>query len=211
MANYAELSKCIVDGNMGSVKELVNAYLEEGEEPINIINNGLVAGMNEVGILFRAGDKFVPEVLMSARAMSAGMEIVKPLIADHDSVSLGKVVIGTVKGDLHDIGKNLVGMMMEGAGFEVINLGVDIAPEKFVDAVIEHEPDIVALSALLTTTMNTMKGVIESLNEKNLRDKVKVVIGGTPVNQKFADDIGADGFAPDAASATDLCKKLMSA
>lgn len=146
---------------------------------------------------------------MSAKAMSAGMEIVKPLIAESDVPSIGKIVIGTVQGDLHDIGKNLVAMMMESAGFTVINLGTDIAPEKFVEAAKEHNADIVGLSALLTTTMPAMKETIEAFEEAGMRDKCKIIVGGAPVSQEFADQIGADGFAQDAASATALCKELL--
>ncbi|MDK2986131.1 MAG: hypothetical protein PWQ96_1775, partial [Clostridia bacterium] len=183
--------------------------IDEGVEAIDIINEGLIPGMTVVGTRFKAGEMFVPEVLMSARAMQGGMELVKPLIADTDMPSAGTVVLGTVKGDLHDIGKNLVGMMMESAGFKVINMGVDVSAEKFVEAVKEHKPQVVALSALLTTTMLAMKDVIELLKEEGLRDDVKVLVGGAPVSQDFADEIGADGYAPDAASATDLVKSLL--
>ena len=174
---------------------------------LEIINNGLIAGMSVVGARFKNGDMFVPEVLMSAKSMAAGIEIVKPLIADKDMPSKGTVIIGTVKGDLHDIGKNLVGMMLESGGFKVINLGIDIAPEKFVAAVKEHTPDIVAMSALLTTTMLHMKDTIELIKEEGL--KVKAIVGGAPISQDFADEVGADGFAPDAASAVELCARLL--
>jgi len=152
---------------------------------------------------------YVPEVMMAARAMKAGMDLVKPLIAESDLPTAGKVVLGTVAGDLHDIGKNLVGMMMESAGMNVINLGVDISPEKFAEAVREHKPDIVAMSALLTTTMLAMKDTIEVLKEEGLRDSVKVMVGGAPVTSDFATEIGADGWAPDAASAKDLALELV--
>ncbi|WP_227762023.1 cobalamin B12-binding domain-containing protein [Zhaonella formicivorans] len=210
MANYDELSKGVISGNEAKVRELTKSFVDGGSDPLEIINQGLIAGMSVVGARFKNGEMFVPEVLMSARAMSAGLEIVKPLIADTDMPSVGKVVIGTVKGDLHDIGKNLVAMMMESAGFTVVNLGVDIAPDKFVQAVKEYNPDIVAMSALLTTTMLSMKDTIEVLKEEGLRDKVKVIVGGAPISKDFADEIGADGFAPDAASATELCKQLVS-
>ena len=176
--------------------------------PLEIISNGLIAGMNVVGVQFKSGEMFVPEVLMSAKSMAAGIEIVKPLIADKDMPSMGKVLIGTVKGDLHDIGKNLVAMMLESGGFTVINLGIDIAPEKFVAAFKEHQPDIIAMSALLTTTMMHMKDTIELIKEEGF--KVKCIIGGAPISQEFADTIGADGYSPDAASAVDLCRKLLS-
>ena len=164
--------------------------------------------MNVVGARFKAGDMYVPEVMMAARAMNAGMDLVKPLIAESDLPSSGKVVLGTVAGDLHDIGKNLVGMMMESAGMAVVNLGVDIAPEKFAAAVREHKPDVLAMSALLTTTMLAMKDTIDVLEEEGLRSSVKVIIGGAPVTSDFADEIGADGWAPDAASAKDLALEL---
>lgn len=208
MPNFEELSNAVISGNEAKVKELTKSLVDQGTDPLEIINQGLVAGMTVVGTRFKAGDMFVPEVLMAARSMHGGMDIVKPLIADADVPTKGKVVLGTVKGDLHDIGKNLVGMMMESAGYQVINLGVDVPPEKFVEAVKEHNPHFVAMSALLTTTMLAMKDTIEVLKEEGLRDKVKCIIGGAPVSQEFSDEIGADGYAPDAASATELCDKL---
>lgn len=209
MPNFEELSNAVIAGNEAKVKELTKSLVDQGVGPLDIINEGLVAGMTVVGSRFKAGDMFVPEVLMAARSMHGGMDIVKPLIAEVDVPSKGKVVLGTVKGDLHDIGKNLVGMMMESGGFTVINLGVDVPPEKFVEAVKEHKPEFVAMSALLTTTMLAMKDTIEVLKEEGLRDQVKVLIGGAPVSQEFADEIGADGYAPDAASATELCASLV--
>jgi len=209
VASFEELSKYVIAGNQVKVKEATQALIDGGNAPLDIINSGLIAGMNIVGSRFKNGEMFVPEVLMAAKSMSAGIEIVKPLIAENDMPSIGKVLLGTVKGDLHDIGKNLVGMMLESGGFTVINLGIDIAPEKFVAAVKEHNPQIVAMSALLTTTMLHMKDTIELLKEEGLKD-VKVIIGGAPISQDFADEIGADGFAPDAASAVELCKKLLS-
>ena len=209
MANYEELVNSVINGNAAKVTELTKSFLDSGCEPLDIINQGLIAGMNVVGHRFKEGDMFVPEVLMAARAMSTGVEIVKPYLSDGDMPALGKIILGTVKGDLHDIGKNLVGMMMESAGFNVINLGVDISPEKFVEAVKEHKPNIVAMSALLTTTMLSMKDTIAALKQEGLREDVKVIIGGAPISQDFADEIGADGFAPDAASATELCKDLL--
>ena len=209
MASYADLAESVINGEIDQVREQVNSLLAFGNNPLEIINQGLIAGMNVVGARFKAGDMFVPEVLLSARTMNAGVEIVKPLIAESELKSNGIVVLGTVKGDLHDIGKDLVGMMMECVGLEVINIGVDIAPEKFVAAIKEHKPDVVAMSALLTTTMMNMKGTIEVIIEHGLRDQVKVIVGGAPVSKEFADSIGADGFAPDAASAADLCKELI--
>ena len=207
--NYEELSQSIIAGKLDQVKQLTQQAINAGNDPAEIINLGLIPGMSVVGARFKSGKMFVPEVLMSARAMNGGMDLVKPLILSGEIPSAGKVVIGTVKGDLHDIGKNLVGMMLESAGFTVINVGVDAGPEKFLQAVKDHAPDIIGMSALLTTTMLSMKDTIELLKEEGLRDKVKVMIGGAPISQDFSDEIGADGFAPDAGSATDLCKKLL--
>jgi len=207
MANFEVLVQSVMDGNETQVKEQTKALVDAGVSPLEIINLGLIAGMNVVGARFKVGDMFVPEVLMSARSMAAGVELVKPLIAAEDMPNKGTIVLGTVKGDLHDIGKNLVGMMLESGGFKVINLGIDIAPEKFVAAIIEHKPEIVAMSALLTTTMPHMKDTIELIKEEGL--KVKCIIGGAPITQDFADKIGADGYSPDAGSAVELCNKLL--
>ena len=207
--NYEDLSQSIIVGQLDRVRQLTQQAIDSGNDPVEIINQGLIPGMSVVGARFKSGQMYVPEVLMSARAMNAGMDMVKPLILSGDIPSAGKVVIGTVKGDLHDIGKNLVGMMLESAGFTVINVGVDAGPEKFVQAVKDHNPDVVGMSALLTTTMLSMKDTIELLKEEGLRDKVKVMIGGAPISKDFSDEIGADGFAPDAGSATDLCRKLL--
>ena len=209
MQSFETLSQSVISGNKAQVKEIVNSMVAVDVSPLEIINQGLIGGMNVVGSRFKNGEMFIPEVLMSAKAMAAGIEIVKPMIAETDMPSAGKVVIGTVKGDLHDIGKNLVSMMLEGSGFTVIDVGVDGAPEKFVQVIKEHTPDIVGISALLTTTMLNMKYTIELLKEEGLREKVKVIIGGAPISQEFANEIGADGFAPDAASAVELCKKLL--
>ncbi|HHX50428.1 MAG TPA: cobalamin-binding protein [Clostridia bacterium] len=209
MMDFEKLSSAVIAGNEVKVRELVQSYLEESIDPLEIINQGLVGGMGVVGARFKNGEMFVPEVLMSARAMNGGLDLVKPLIADTDLPSVGKVVLGTVKGDLHDIGKNLVGMMMESAGLTVFNLGVDVSPEKFVAVAREQQANIVAMSALLTTTMLHMKDTIEILKEEGFRDQVKVIVGGAPVSNDFAEEIGADGYAPDAASATDLCKNLL--
>ncbi|KLU62716.1 methionine synthase [Peptococcaceae bacterium CEB3] len=210
MSNYfGDLAQSVIAGRQEQVKELTRQALDAGTGPVEIINQGLIAGMNVVGARFKVGQMFVPEVLMSARAMNGGMELVKPLLVGQELPSAGKVVLGTVKGDLHDIGKNLVGMMLESAGFTVVNLGVDAGPEKFLQAIKEHKPGVIGMSALLTTTMLSMKDTIEVLKEEGLRNKVKVIVGGAPISQDFAEEIGADGFAPDAASATDLCKKLL--
>lgn len=207
--SYAELCAEVVNGDVDKVKELTKKLIDDGKDPLDVMNQGLIAGMEVVGPRFKNGEMFVPEVLMCAKAMGTGIDIVKETLVDTEIPTIGTIIIGTVKGDLHDIGKNLVAMMMESAGFKVVNMGVDISEEKFVEAVKEHEPDILALSALLTTTMANMQSVIEALKEEGLRDNVKIIIGGAPISQAFADDIEADGFAPDAASATDLCKKLL--
>lgn len=209
MASLQSLAECIVAGQISEVQEQVQSLLDAGTRPADIINEGLIGGMNIVGPLFKSGEMFVPEVLMSARAISVGMEIVKPLLAEGDIQNHGTVVLGTVKGDLHDIGKNLVAMMMENTGLKVIDLGVDVAPEKFVAAVQEHQPNIVAMSALLTTTMPNILETINALAAANLRESVKVIVGGAPVTAEFADSVGADGYAPDAASASELCKELI--
>lgn len=173
------------------------------------MNDALIQAMSVVGEKFKNNEIYVPEVLIAARAMKAALEVLKPILTETGVKPIGKVVIGTVKGDLHDIGKNLVAMMMTGAGLEVIDLGVDVAPEKFCEAVKNHNPQIVAMSALLTTTMPNMKTTIEKLQEQGLRDKVKVIVGGAPVTESFAKSIGADGYAPDAASAAELAKKFV--
>lgn len=204
-----ELTQRVIEGKLELVQELTQQAIANGHEAEEIINLGLIRGMNVVGVRFKAGDMFVPEVLMCARAMSGGMELLKPLLMGKELPSAGKVVLGTVKGDLHDIGKNLVGMMLESVGFTVINMGTDISTEQFITAIKEHSPDVLGLSALLTTTMLAMKDVIDQLIEEGMRDKVKIIIGGAPISQGFSDDIGADGFAPDAASATELCQRLL--
>jgi 5-methyltetrahydrofolate--homocysteine methyltransferase len=209
MANFREIADMLKAGNAPKVKELVQAALNEGVEPGDIVNNALIVGMGEIGVLFKNNEVYVPEVLIAARAMQAGLTILKPLLAEKDVKPVGKVILGTVKGDLHDIGKNLVGMMLEGAGFEVIDLGIDVAPEKFLEAVKTKDANIVAMSALLTTTMPGMKDTIEAIKAAGLRDQIKIMIGGAPVTQSFANEIGADGYAPDAASAADLAKELI--
>jgi len=196
-------------GKTEAVAELVQDALDAGMAPGEVLNGALLAGMDEVGRDFKAGDLYVPEVLIAARAMQAGMGVLRPLLADSDIASSGKYVVGTVKGDLHDIGKNLVKMMLEGGGFEVIDLGTDVEPSGFVDAVREHKPDLVGMSALLTTTMTQMKATIEALEEAGLRDSVKIMIGGAPVTAAYAEEISADAYAPDAANAVDKARWLM--
>lgn len=211
MATIEDLAKAVVDGDSRKTKKLCDELVAAGIAPLDIINQGLMGGMNEVGVQFKANVMFVPDVMAAAEAMKKGVEVVKPLIASEDMQTLGTVYICTVKGDLHDIGKNLVVMMLEGTGFEVINAGIDIAPEAIVEGVKKYHPDIIGMSALLTTTMLHMKDTIELLKEEGLRDQVKVIIGGAPVSQDFADEITADGYSPDAVSAADLCKRLVNA
>lgn len=209
MANFEELTKSVISGNLKKVQKQTQALIDEGVSPLDIINQGLIAGMGVVGARFKNGEMFVPEVLVAARSMGAGVDICKPLLGDLEMPSAGKVLLGTVKGDLHDIGKNLVGMMLESRGYTVINAGIDVPPEKFIEAIKEQKPDVLAMSALLTTTMLHMKDTIELMKEEGIRDQVKVIIGGAPISQDFADEISADGFAPDAASAVDLCNRLL--
>ena len=204
-----ELSQALINGNAPKTKELTQKAVADGIAPEKILNEGLIVGMNEVGRRFKNNEFYVPEVLIAARAMHAAMDVVKPLLADSDIQPAGRVAIGTVKGDLHDIGKNLVAMMLEGAGFEVIDMGVDASPEKFLNTVKEKKPNLIGLSALLTTTMPSMKATIEALKEGGVRDQVKVMIGGAPLTQRYADEIGADGYAPDAASAVDIARRLL--
>lgn len=209
MTDMNQIMEALIKGDQTSLVELVKQALEARRPPGEILQKGLIEGMDVVGGRMQTGDMFIPEVLKSARCMSAAVEILKPLLGEDESSSFGKVIIGTVKGDLHDIGKNLVKMMMESAGFEVTDLGVDVSPEKFVQTVKDQKPDMVALSALLTTTMPAMKHTIDALTESGLRGKVKILVGGAPVTQKFADEIGADGYAADAGSANQLAKSLM--
>ncbi|MFZ5591194.1 MAG: cobalamin B12-binding domain-containing protein [Bacillota bacterium] len=209
MGKYSQLADLVLKGDQPQVEQVTRQLLEAGEDPLQIINEGLIAGITEVGVRFKEGELFVPEMMRSAKAMKAGIEILKPAIAGSDIPSAGKVVMGTVKGDLHDIGKNLVIMMLESSGFAVVDLGIDVPVEKFIAAVQEHRPQIVGMSALLTTTMPVMKQVIDALSRENLRENVKVLVGGAPVSAEFAREIGADGYAPDAASAAELCKQMV--
>ncbi len=206
-------SKAIIDALVGcdepKVLDLVQNGLDEGVAAKEILNQGLIAGMDVVGEKMENEDMFIPEVLMAAKVMSAAVGILKPLLAAEDMSAMGRVIIGTVKGDLHDIGKNLVAMMLESAGFEVYNLGVDISPDKFVSEVNEKNANMVCLSALLTTTMPMMKQTIDAVVESGLRDRVKIMVGGAPVTKNYANEIGADGYAPDAGSATKLAKTLL--
>jgi len=198
----------VIDGQAAEVEAGVKAALAAGIGAEEILNNALIAAMNEIGERFEAGDLFVPEMLIAARAMQAGLKYLKPYLAKADVKAAGKVAIGTVKGDLHDIGKNLVAMMLEGAGFEIQDLGVDVPPEAFVNAV-KNGAQIIGMSALLTTTMASMESTIQALKSAGLRDKAKVMIGGAPVTQDYANKIGADAFAPDASSATRVARQLI--
>ena len=196
-------------GDANEVSELTQKALDEGLRPAEVLSGGLLAGMDRVGMDFRDGKLFVPEVLISARAMHAGMDILRPLLIGDELSLAGKVMIGTVEGDLHDIGKNLVAMMLEGGGFEIIDLGTDVSVEAFIEAVRKEKPDVVGMSALLTTTMPSMKRTINALTETGLRENLKIVVGGAPVTQDFASEIGADGYAPDASSAVEMVRSVI--
>jgi 5-methyltetrahydrofolate--homocysteine methyltransferase len=204
-----DIYTAVVEANSSGVKSGIQAGLEAGVAAEALLNNGLIAAMKEVGRLFEEGEYYVPEMLFSARAMQVGMAILRPILVEQDIKPIGKIVIGTVKGDQHDIGKNLVSMMLEGAGFQIIDLGTGVSPEKFLEAVQTHHPDLVGMSALLTTTQSNMESTIRFLEENGVRDQVKIIIGGAPVTQKYADKIGADGFAPDANQAAILALKLV--
>jgi len=206
-----EISTAVIEGELDDIEDLTEDALDDDISAEDILNKGLMPGMDYVGVEFKAGNMFVPEVLRSAKTMQISMDILKPLLVESGVPMVGRVLLGTVKGDLHDIGKNLVGMMCEGAGFEVEDIGKDIAPESFVEAVKKFEPDVLGMSALLTTTMRAMESTIKVLEEAGVRDKVKIMIGGAPVTQAFSDQIGADGYASNAAAAAELAKKFVSA
>ncbi len=208
---YEQLSTVILEGNETKTLRLVKRALKQDLPPKDILDQGLIVGMNEVGVRFKRGAMFVPEVLMSAKSMHAGLEILRPGLAASGSELVGKIVLGTVKGDLHDIGKNLVGMLCEGAGFEVINLGFNVPPEKFVLAIKEHRPNIVGMSALLTTTMRAMGYTIKAIEEAGLRDSVKIMVGGAPVDAEFAERIGADGYGSNAVGGAEQAKQFAGA
>ncbi len=209
MVSYDALAEGIMEGDGNVVESEVNKALNEGAEARDILVKGLIGGMSVVGKRFGGGEMFLPEVLASAHAMHEGLNIVKPLLAKAGQKAVGRVIIGTVEGDIHDIGKKIVGFLLEGNGFEVIDLGVDVKAEAFAQAIGEHKPDILGMSALLTTTMLNMGRTIDLLREKGLREKVKIVVGGAPVNEEFAKSIGADGYAPEAGSSVELVKKLI--
>ena len=199
----------VLNGETNETKQWVQAALDIGISAEQLLYEGLIAAMKEVGRLFEEGEYYVPEMLISARAMQSGMAILRPLLVAQDIKPLGKVVIGTVEGDLHDIGKNLVSMMLEGSGFQMIDLGTNVTPEKFLEAIIQNKADILGMSALLTTTMGNMHKTITYLVDQGMRDSIKIIVGGAPVTQKYADDIGADGFGPDASQASIVAKRLM--
>lgn len=205
------LAQAILEGKRNDAAELTQKLVDAGVTPKQILDDGLIAGMSVAGEKFKNGEYFVPEVLVAARAMKASMEILRPLLVATDVQPIGTIVLGTVRGDLHDIGKNLVAMMLEGAGFRVVDLGVDVAADKFIAAAKEHNPQIVGMSALLTTTMTYIPEVIKAFDSEGLRPKVKIIVGGAPVTQEWANQIGADAYAPDAATAVDKCKELLSA
>ena len=206
MADFKGIAEALIAGDAGKVKDLVNSAVDEGVGPQKVLDEGLISGMEVVGVRFKNCEIYVPEVLVSARAMSAGMDIIEPLLAKAGIKARGVFVVGTVKGDLHDIGKNLVAMMLKGAGWKVVDLGVDIDAEKFVQSAIDADADVIGLSALLTTTMVNMKSVIELAKNKDC--KAKIVVGGAPLTQSYADEIGADGYAPDAATASEIISSM---
>jgi 5-methyltetrahydrofolate--homocysteine methyltransferase len=206
---YAKMAEALIAGKVDQVVSTTQQLLADGVAANQILQDGLLPGMNVVGQRFKACEMFIPEVLRSAKAMAGSMELLRPLLSESDSRSAGKFVIGTVKGDLHDIGKNLVGMMLKGAGFDVVDLGHDVHPEKFVDAARAGRADALLMSSLLTTTMPNMANTVAAITEAGLRDRIIIMVGGAPLSERFAREIGADGFAPDAASAVDVLKLLL--
>lgn len=211
MNNYTKIASCVIQGEDEQILTEIQAQLDTGSAPLDILNNGIIAGMQQVGELFKEEEFCLPEVLMAAEAMKAGIDILRPLLADVTVETKGTVVIGTVQGDLHDIGKNLVAMMLETAGYRVINLGCDVTPAEFVSAVQEYRPQIVGMSALLTTSMTVMDETISLLKAEQLRDQLRIIIGGAPTSKEFAASIGADGYSADAAAAVDLVNALVTA
>ena len=204
-----QISTTVLEGEVEKTQGLVQKAVDEGVPPKDILDNGLVLGMNEVGSRFKRGEMFVPEVLMSAESMHMGLELLRPFLAEANVERIGTVLLGTVKGDLHDIGKNLVGMMCEGAGFDVVDLGFNVPPESFVEAIKEHQPNIVGMSAMLTTTMRAMGHTIKAIEEAGFRDQVKVIVGGAPVDEEFSQRIGADGYGSNAVSGPELARTLL--
>ena len=209
MAKYQDLADSIIKGDNVKSKEIARKLVDEGVPAVEILNDGLMPGMDVVGKKFKANEFYIPEVLIAARAMHAAMDIIKPLLSESGADTKGKIIIGTVQGDLHDIGKNLVGMMLEGGGYTVVDLGVDIPSEKFVEEIKKNGVKLIGLSALLTTTMTGMKTVIDAVKADQETADTKVMVGGAPLTQEYADSIGAAGYAPDASSAVDLAKRLL--
>jgi len=209
MKELQDLAQSVEQGQVQKVSGLTQQLLDSGVSPKIILNDGLIAGMTVVGEKMRSGEMYLPEVLQSASAMHGSLKILKPHLVREGAQSRGKIMVGTVKGDMHDIGKNLVSIMLQGAGFDIVDLGLNVSPQKFVEAISAHQPAILGLSAMLTTTMLNMKTTIEAINAAGLRSTVKVIIGGAPVSQKFADEIGADGYARDAVLAVDKVKQLL--
>jgi len=206
---YGKMAEALIAGNIEEEKKLTQQALDSGISAKEILDNGLLPGMDIVGQRFKAAEMFIPEVLRSAKTMGAGMEIIRPLLSESDAAGSGTVVIGTMEGDLHDIGKNLVGMMLEGAGFTIVDLGTDVKPQEFVDAAKEHKPKIVGMSALLTTTMPKMGETINALKEAGIRDQIKIMAGGAPVTQDFVDEIGADAYGSNATAAVEKAKAFV--
>ena len=209
MAKYQDLAESIIKGDNANSRDIAQKLIAGGVSAIDILNDGLVPGMDVVGKKFKDKEIYLPEVLMSARAMKAAMEIIKPLLSGSSAKRKGTVILGTIKGDIHEIGKNLVGMMLEGGGYTVIDLGVDVPPEKFIEGIKKYKAKLIGMSALLTTTMPAMKTVIDMLKADSEITGIKVMVGGAPLNQEFADSIGADGYSPDAPGAVDLAGKLI--
>lgn len=210
MIDQEKFYTALSQGKIEEVKRLTRECLDGGDSAEMILKQGLLPAMDLIGIRFKNGEVYIPEVLIAARAMHAGMDILKPILSKSTGSLMGRVLIGTVKGDLHDIGKNLVIMMLEGGGFEVVDLGIDVSYDKFIEAIRNHQPQVVGMSALLTTTILEMKHTIEAIQKAGLREKVKIIVGGAPVTEKFAREIGADGYGPDAASAVDIVRSLIS-
>jgi len=208
-AVLTEIRQNVINGKRDIVQEKVKSAIEQKVAPDKILTEALISAMSEVGDRFEKGEFYVPEMLIAARAMQAGLAILKPRLMEEGIPTAGKVIIGTVKGDLHDIGKNLVSMMLEGAGFEIVDLGTDVPPQKFAEAIREHKPEVVGMSALLTTTMQGMRSTIQAMEDMGVRKNVKVIIGGAPVTEAYAKEIGADGYAPDASRAVALTRKLL--
>ncbi|MGA2464165.1 MAG: corrinoid protein [Thermodesulfobacteriota bacterium] len=209
MVTSEQFVKAFMKGRLEEVRTIVQGALDAGEKAETLLNQGLIKAMDQIGHKFSAGEIYIPEMLVAARAMHAGLAILKPILSKSTASIGAKVVLGTVKGDLHDIGKNLVGMMLEGGGFEIVDVGIDVSAEKFVQAAKDHKAKVIGMSALLTTTMNQMNNVIHALKESGLGDHVRTIVGGAPVTAQFAKKIGADGFAPDAAAAVDTVRKLV--